>query len=124
MRRLGAANAALLDEIKKNNDKYGERDRVLYHLDRGMLYLYAGNCDQAIEYLTIAEKEMSSEASVLMRSWPMSSSGKKPFGMTTKSQAVAAKVASATTSTSRWSSGRRARSIQRRPSGNERPAAA
>ncbi|MEW6042568.1 MAG: hypothetical protein AB1633_13700, partial [Elusimicrobiota bacterium] len=44
--------------IKQNNARYGERDRVLYHLDRGILFLYAGDFDQAIEYLTIAEKEM------------------------------------------------------------------
>ena len=48
---------------------------------------------------TMAGNEMSSEASVLMLIWPMSSSGKKPFGMATNSHAVAAKVSSATTST-------------------------
>src|SRR3989339_1386597 len=47
------------DLIKQNSDKYPERDRVLYHLDRGMLFLYAGNADQAIEYLSEAEKEMA-----------------------------------------------------------------
>jgi hypothetical protein len=47
------------DLVKQNNKKYGMRDRVLYHLDRGMLYLYAGNCGSAIEYLTLAEKEMT-----------------------------------------------------------------
>ena len=54
---------------------------------------------------TIAGNEMSSDASVLMRSWPMSSSGKKPLGMAMNSHAVAAKVASATHSTAkRWRS--------------------
>jgi hypothetical protein len=44
--------------VKKHNDKYGERDRVLYHLDRGLLFFYAGDHDKAVEYLSIAEKEM------------------------------------------------------------------
>ena len=48
---------------------------------------------------------MSSAASVVMRIWPMSSSGKKPFGMVTNSHAVATKVSSATSSTTpRWRS--------------------
>ena len=56
---------------------------------------------------TIAGNETSSAASVLMRSWPMSSSGKKPFGIATNSHAVAPKVAKATISTAkRWRSAR------------------
>ena len=48
---------------------------------------------------TMAGKEVSSAASVEIWIWPMSSSGKKPFGMVTKSQAVAMKVSKATPST-------------------------
>lgn len=43
---------------------------------------------------------MSSAASVVMKICPMSSSGKKPFGMTMNSHAVSAKVDAATTSMS------------------------
>jgi hypothetical protein len=46
------------DMVKQNHEKYGNRDRVLYHLDRGMLFLYAADNEPAIEYLSIAEKEM------------------------------------------------------------------
>lgn len=46
------------DLIKASADKYAQSDRVLYHLDRGMLFLYAGTGDQALEYLTLAEKDM------------------------------------------------------------------
>ncbi|MNG42244.1 hypothetical protein D3C84_1320100 [compost metagenome] len=43
---------------------------------------------------------MSSAASVVIWIWPMSSSGKKPLGMLTKSQAVTTKVSPAMTSIS------------------------
>ena len=60
---------------------------------------------------TIAGNEVSSAASVLTLIWPMSSSGKKPLGITTNSQAVSTKVNKATVSTThRW---RRARSSER-----------
>ena len=47
--------------------------------------------------------ETSSAASVLMLIWPMSSSGKKPFGMVVYNQTVATKLSTATPSThTRW----------------------
>ncbi|MNT30534.1 hypothetical protein D3C72_1663320 [compost metagenome] len=48
----------------------------------------------------MAVNEMSSAASVVIWIWPMSSSGKKPLGMLTKSQAVTTKVSPAMTSIS------------------------
>ena len=45
---------------------------------------------------TMAGKEVSSAASVVTWIWPMSSSGKKPLGMTCSNQPVATKVAIAT----------------------------
>jgi hypothetical protein len=54
---------------------------------------------------TIAGNEMSSDASVVTVIWPMSSCGKKPFGMSTNSHAVATTVSSATKPTAqRWRS--------------------
>jgi len=47
----------------------------------------------------IAGNEMSSTASTFTEIWPMSSVGKKPFGMRTTSATVAASVPAATTST-------------------------
>ncbi|AMM24063.1 hypothetical protein AX767_06680 [Variovorax sp. PAMC 28711] len=40
-------------------------------------------------------KEMSSAASVVIWIWPMSSSGKKPFGMVTNSHALSTKARAA-----------------------------
>ncbi len=47
----------------------------------------------------IAVNEMSSAASVVTWICPVSSSGKKPFGITTNSTALATKLASATSHT-------------------------
>lgn len=52
-----------------------------------------------------ASEDVSSEASTVTRSWPMSSSGKKPFGMVVYSTAVSTTVPSASIKTrKRWRS--------------------
>ena len=51
--------------------------------------------------------DVSSDASTITRIWPMSSSGKKPFGMVEYSTPVSTKVPSASISTTkRWRSAR------------------
>jgi hypothetical protein len=53
----------------------------------------------------IASKEMSCDASVLTRIWPMSSSGKKPLGMVAAIHRVSSRLPTATAPISqRWRS--------------------
>jgi hypothetical protein len=43
-------------EAARKSDIYKEKDRLLYYLDTGMVYHYAGNLDMSTEKLTMAEE--------------------------------------------------------------------
>lgn len=47
-----------IQRIKDNHDAYGETNAVLYNLDLGILYHYAGEIDSSIVYLLRAEREI------------------------------------------------------------------
>lgn len=47
-----------LEYVKQNRDVYGDKTAVLYNLDLGLLYHYAGEYDSSINYLFAAEREI------------------------------------------------------------------
>ncbi len=46
------------EEVRRNRDAYGEKGSVLYHLDMGLLFHYAGVPDSSDVHLFEAEKEI------------------------------------------------------------------
>jgi len=49
---------AAITTVKDNKNKYGDKNIVLYNLDLGILYHYAGEVDSSIKYLLEAEREI------------------------------------------------------------------
>ncbi|MBM2841657.1 MAG: hypothetical protein HW412_2185 [Bacteroidetes bacterium] len=47
-----------VEEVRKNEKAYGDKSTVLYKLDLGALYHYAGETDSSNKYLFAAEKEI------------------------------------------------------------------
>jgi hypothetical protein len=47
-----------IEEVRKNESSYGDKSTVLYDLDLGALYHYAGNLDSSNKYLFKAENEI------------------------------------------------------------------
>ncbi len=47
-----------VEEVRKNEKSYGDKSTVLYNLDLGALYHYAGETDSSNKYLFAAEKEI------------------------------------------------------------------
>lgn len=43
-------------QIRKNKDLYGTTNRLLYHMDQGLLFQYAGEVDSSLDQLGSAEK--------------------------------------------------------------------
>lgn len=50
--------ADAIAEVRKNRDAYGDKSAVLYNLDMGLLYHYAGMSDSSSLYLLAAEREI------------------------------------------------------------------
>jgi hypothetical protein len=51
-------HAAAIQRVKANFDDYGDKNSVIYNLDLGVLYHYAGEIDSSIAYLLQAEREI------------------------------------------------------------------
>lgn len=51
-------HATAIAAVKENRKAYGEINSVLYNLDLGILYHYAGEVDSSIKYLLQAEREI------------------------------------------------------------------
>lgn len=49
---------AAIEGVRKNADLYGEKSAVLYHLDLGITFHYAGETDSSITHLLAAERIM------------------------------------------------------------------
>ena len=49
---------AAIDEVKKNRSWYGDKSSVLYNLDMGILYHYAGEYDSSISNFFAAENQI------------------------------------------------------------------
>ena len=47
-----------IEEVRKNEKGYGDKSTVLFKLDLGALYHYAGETDSSNKYLSAAEKEI------------------------------------------------------------------
>lgn len=50
--------AEAIEIVRSNRQWYGDKASVLYNLDMGLLYHYAGESDSSINYLLAAEKEI------------------------------------------------------------------
>ncbi|MEW6510285.1 MAG: hypothetical protein AB1428_04935 [Bacteroidota bacterium] len=54
----GGNYLAALDEVRANQRSYGDKATVLYKLDMGLLYHYAGQPDSSTRWLLAAEREI------------------------------------------------------------------
>jgi uncharacterized protein len=54
----GGNYIAALQEVQANQKAYGDKAAVLFKLDMGLLYHYAGEADSSTRWLTAAEKEI------------------------------------------------------------------
>ncbi|HET6271687.1 MAG TPA: hypothetical protein VFG32_01775 [Bacteroidota bacterium] len=50
--------AQAIEEVRKNESAYGDKSTVLYNLDLGLLYHYAGKSDSSTRHFFAAEKEI------------------------------------------------------------------